>query len=210
MSLHHSFPLALLAMVIGMTGCARSTPPDTSVSTATESAVVSTPAGPAVAAPTPDTAATLVAYQWQLKLATDATGQSIAAFFPAAEQPLGVEFSDGRLGRGRCRCVGRRAAGAAGHADDHGEQGEGKGVMKGHGCTPLERSKMTIDRLAFRTTRWRAALRAWQIQGVIPGTDSRMCCAKSSTGSAAFTDGLTRERRRSSANGKVALSSRVS
>jgi heat shock protein HslJ len=106
MSLHHSFPLALLAVVIGMAGCARSTPPETSAPTATEPAVASTPAGPAVAVPTPDTAATLVAYQWQLKLATDATGQSIAALFPTPDKPLGVEFSDGRLGvTGSCNRI---------------------------------------------------------------------------------------------------------
>jgi heat shock protein HslJ len=105
MSLHHSFPLALLAVVIGMAGCARSTPPEATPSAA-EPAAASTPAVPATATPTPDTAATLVAYQWQLKLATDAAGQSIAALFPTPDKPLGVEFSDGRLGvTGSCNRI---------------------------------------------------------------------------------------------------------
>jgi heat shock protein HslJ len=105
MSLHHSFPLALLAVVIGMAGCARSTPPEATPSAA-EPAAASTPAVPATATATPDTAATLVAYQWQLKLATDAAGQSIAALFPTPDKPLGVEFSDGRLGvTGSCNRI---------------------------------------------------------------------------------------------------------
>jgi heat shock protein HslJ len=105
MSLHHSFPLALLAVVVGMAGCARSTPPEATPSAA-EPAAASTPAVPATATPTPDTAATLVAYQWQLKLATDAAGQSIAALFPTPDKPLGVEFSDGRLGvTGSCNRI---------------------------------------------------------------------------------------------------------
>ena len=53
---------------------------------------------PAAATPAPDTATTLVAYQWQLESATDAAGQSIAAFFPSPDQPLGILFADGRLG----------------------------------------------------------------------------------------------------------------
>jgi hypothetical protein len=46
----------------------------------------------------PDTATTLVAYQWQLASATDASGQSIAALFPTPDKPLGLQFADGRLG----------------------------------------------------------------------------------------------------------------
>jgi heat shock protein HslJ len=80
-------------------GCARSTPPESPApEAATAPAVASTPAAPTTAAtPTPDTATALVAYQWQLKSATDAAGQSIAAFFPAPDKPLGVQFGDGRV-----------------------------------------------------------------------------------------------------------------
>lgn len=55
-------------------------------------------AGPAIAAPAADTAATLVAYQWQLESASDTAGHSIATLFPTPEHPLGIEFGDGRLG----------------------------------------------------------------------------------------------------------------
>jgi heat shock protein HslJ len=98
MSLHRPYRLALVAAAVCVAGCARSTPPDTSAPAATSPAVASTPAVPAAATPAPDTATTLVAYQWQLESASDAAGQSIAAFFPAPDRPLGIEFGDGRLG----------------------------------------------------------------------------------------------------------------
>jgi heat shock protein HslJ len=89
-----------------MAGCAPSTPPDTSAPAATAPAVASTPASPAAAAPAPDTATTLTAYRWQLESASDAAGQSIAAFFPASDRPLGIEFADGRLGvTGSCNRI---------------------------------------------------------------------------------------------------------
>lgn len=107
MSLHRPYRLALVVAALCVAGCARSTPPESPApEAATGPAVASAPAGPAAATPTPDTAATLVAYQWQLTSATNATGQSIAAFFPAADQPLGVEFGDGRLGvTGSCNRI---------------------------------------------------------------------------------------------------------
>ena len=82
-----------------MAGCAPSTPPGSSSAPqdATAPAVASAPASPTAAAPTHDTATTLVAYEWQLKSATDAAGQSIAALFPAPDKPLGLLFSDGRI-----------------------------------------------------------------------------------------------------------------
>ena len=98
MSLYRPYALALVAAAVCVAGCARSTPPDTSAPAATAPAVASTPAGPAVATPAPDTATTLVAYRWQLASASDAAGQSIAAFFPTPDRPLGIEFADGRLG----------------------------------------------------------------------------------------------------------------
>jgi heat shock protein HslJ len=106
MSPHRPYRLAFVTAALCMAGCARSTPPDTSAPAATAPAVASTPASPAVATPAPDTAANLVAYQWQLVSASDAAGQSIAAFFPAPDHPLGIEFRDGRLGvTGSCNRI---------------------------------------------------------------------------------------------------------
>jgi heat shock protein HslJ len=98
MYLHRPYRLALVVAALCMAGCSRSTPPGTSAPAATAPAVASTPAGPAAATPAPDTATTLVAYRWQLASASDAAGQSIAAFFPTPDHPLGIEFGDGRLG----------------------------------------------------------------------------------------------------------------
>ena len=106
MSLHRPVRLALVATAICLASCARSTPPDKSVPAATAPTVASTPASPAAATPAPDTATTLVAYRWQLESASDAAGQSIAAFFPAPDRPLGIEFGDGRLGvTGSCNRI---------------------------------------------------------------------------------------------------------
>ena len=93
MSLHRPYRLALVVAALCVAGCAPSTPPETS---APESASAVAPA-PAAAAPTADTATTLVAYQWQLMSATDAAGQSIAAFFPSPDKPLGLLVADGRI-----------------------------------------------------------------------------------------------------------------
>jgi heat shock protein HslJ len=65
--------------------------------TATAPVVASSPVSASAAAPTPDTATTLVAYQWQLKQATDAAGQSIAALFLTPDKPLGLLVADGRI-----------------------------------------------------------------------------------------------------------------
>jgi len=106
MSLHRPVRLALVVAALCVAGCSRSTPPDASAPAATAPAVASTPAGPAAATAAPDTASTLVAYQWQLVSASDAAGQSIAAFFPTPDRPLGVEFADGRLGvTGSCNRI---------------------------------------------------------------------------------------------------------
>jgi heat shock protein HslJ len=108
MSLHRPYRLALVVTALCVAGCARSTPPESPApEAATAPAVASTPAGLAVAAPTADTATTLVAYQWQLKSATDAAGQSIAALFPGPDNLLGLEFADGNLGvTGGCNRIG--------------------------------------------------------------------------------------------------------
>jgi heat shock protein HslJ len=97
MTLYRPHRLALVVAALCVAGCTPSKPPEsTAPDTATAPAAASTPAAPAT--PTPDTATTLVAYQWQLKSATDGAGQSLAAFFPSPDKPLGVEFGDGRLG----------------------------------------------------------------------------------------------------------------
>ena len=106
MSLHRPVRLALVVAALCVAGCSRSTPPDASAPAATAPAVASTPAGPAAATAAPDTATTLVAYRWQLASASDAAGQSIAAFFPTPDHPLGIEFADGRLGvTGSCNRI---------------------------------------------------------------------------------------------------------
>jgi heat shock protein HslJ len=99
MSVHHPYRLALVVAALCVAGCSRSTPPESPAApdAATAPAVASAPAAPAAAAPAPDTATTLVAYQWQLKSATDAAGQSLAAFFPSPDKPLGLLVADGRI-----------------------------------------------------------------------------------------------------------------
>ncbi len=97
MSLQHPHRLALALAALCVAGCARSTPPDTSAPAATAPVVASAPASATEAAPTPDTATALVAYEWQLKSATDGAGQSIAAFFPSPDKSPGLLFSDGRI-----------------------------------------------------------------------------------------------------------------
>lgn len=68
-------------------------------------AAATTPAPAAVAAI--DLATGLAAYRWQLRTATDAGGQSLAALFPSAERPLGLGFADGRVNvEGACNRMG--------------------------------------------------------------------------------------------------------
>lgn len=93
MSLHRSRRLALVVSVMCLAGCARTTD---STSTGQEAAPVPTAPESAVAQ-APDTAATLLAHQWQLKSAVDAAGQSIAALFPSPDKPLGIVAADNRL-----------------------------------------------------------------------------------------------------------------
>ena len=98
MFLHRPVRLAFVAAAVCVAGCARSTPPDTTAPEAAAPVASSTPAGPAAPMTAPDTATTLVAYTWQLESASDAAGQSMAAFFPTPDQPLGIAFADGRIG----------------------------------------------------------------------------------------------------------------
>ena len=95
MSLHRPHRLALVVAALCVAACTPSKPPESSAAEAAPApAVASTPASPAAA---PDTATTLVAYQWQLESATDAAGQSIGALFPSPDKPLGLLFADGRI-----------------------------------------------------------------------------------------------------------------
>ena len=98
MSLYHPHRLALVVAALCVAGCTPGKPPEApAADAATGPAAASAPAAPAPTAPAPDAATTLVANQWQLKSAADATGQSIAAFFPSPEKPLGLLFGDGRV-----------------------------------------------------------------------------------------------------------------
>jgi heat shock protein HslJ len=104
MSQHRLHLAAAIAAALWLTGCAPSTPPDTSASTPI--APATEPAASTVA-PAPDLATTLVAYRWQLATAADAAGQSIAALFPGPDNLLGLEFADGNLGvTGGCNRLG--------------------------------------------------------------------------------------------------------
>jgi heat shock protein HslJ len=104
MSQHRLQLAAAIAAALWLTGCAPSTPPDTSASTPI--APATEPAASTVA-PAPDLATTLVAYRWQLATATDAAGQSIAALFPGPDNLLALEFADGNLGvSGGCNRIG--------------------------------------------------------------------------------------------------------
>jgi heat shock protein HslJ len=96
MSLQHPHRLVLVVAALCVAGCTPSKPPaSTAPDAATAPAAASAPASPVAAAP--DTATTLVAYEWQLKSATDGAGQSIAAFFPSPDKRLGLLFNDGRI-----------------------------------------------------------------------------------------------------------------
>jgi len=91
--------VALVTAALCVAGCSQGTPPgSTAPPAATAPAVESTPADATTAAtPAPDTASTLVAYEWKLMSAVDAAGQTIPAFFPSQEKPLGILVADGRL-----------------------------------------------------------------------------------------------------------------
>ena len=100
MPLNRSRRVALVIAALSLAACAPGTPPESTTTTevAKAPAIESTPAAttPAVT-PTPDTATVLVAYQWQLTSATDGAGQTMPAFFPSQDKPLGLLVADGRL-----------------------------------------------------------------------------------------------------------------
>jgi heat shock protein HslJ len=96
MSLERPERLLIAAAALWLAGCSPSTPSGEAPATA-EGTAAATAAEPAPTAPAaPDLGATLVANTWQLDTANDASGQSIAAFFPGPENLLGLEFRDGR------------------------------------------------------------------------------------------------------------------
>jgi heat shock protein HslJ len=94
MSFHRPYQLSLILAALLLAGCAKSPPPESPAAETAPAAPAEPAAAPAAA---PDTASTLTANQWQLKSATDAAGQSIAAFFPSPEKPLGLLFAEGRI-----------------------------------------------------------------------------------------------------------------
>lgn len=95
MPLPSSRHFALVVAALCLAGCGRNTPPATTTASEPAATTAAQPVAPAT--PAPDTGATLQAYQWQLKTATDSTGQSIAALFPSAEKPLGLQFEAGAI-----------------------------------------------------------------------------------------------------------------
>ncbi len=97
---------AVAVAALCVAACAPSSPPTGApppAATPASAGSATTPgaAGTGAATPAMDTGTALVAYQWQLETATDAAGQSIAAFFPAppgsADGRLGLAFADGRV-----------------------------------------------------------------------------------------------------------------
>ena len=98
MPVNHPCRVALVAAALSLAACAPGTPPESTPSeVAKTSAIESTPAATPSAAPASDTATTLTAYQWQLTSATDSAGQTMPAFFPSQDKPLGLLVADGRL-----------------------------------------------------------------------------------------------------------------
>lgn len=89
----------LFFLVVSLAACNQGTSPgSTAPQAAPAPALESTPstATPAVAC-TPDIATPLLANQWQLTSASDATGQAMPVLFPVEDQPLGIAVANGRL-----------------------------------------------------------------------------------------------------------------
>ena len=84
--------LLLLALPLALAACTKPAEPAPPPADATPTAST-----PAVAASTAD-ATLLPKYHWRLTDATDAKGQRIAALFARANQPVQLDFRDGRLG----------------------------------------------------------------------------------------------------------------
>lgn len=91
--------LAILVLAVScLVGCSQGTsPPPATATGPAATAPADPPAADAAAATTQDAARLLLAYQWQLVAATDAAGNSLAAFFPPEQPPLGLVVAEGRL-----------------------------------------------------------------------------------------------------------------
>ena len=100
MLLYRRITCAVVTAAVWIAGCSPSPPPSTTAADAAAPAAAQAAIGDAAAksAPMPALSTTLAAYRWQLESATDASSQSIGAFFPGPENLLGVEFGDGQLG----------------------------------------------------------------------------------------------------------------
>ena len=82
--------LLLLALPLALAACAKPAEPTAAPASATPTATA-----PASAAAD---ASLLPKYHWRLTEATDAQGQRIAALFARADQPVQLDFREGRLG----------------------------------------------------------------------------------------------------------------
>lgn len=87
-----AFPL--LSLVVALAACTPSTPP---AAEPPSTPAAETPAAPAATPAAALDAQTLAASHWQLTGAVDAGGNRIDALFPGAEQPLQLDFADGRI-----------------------------------------------------------------------------------------------------------------
>jgi heat shock protein HslJ len=84
--------LLLLALPLALAACTRPAEPATPPADATPAAT--TPAAPSVGTD----ASLLPKYHWRLSDATDGQGQRIAALFARPDQPVQLDFRDGRVG----------------------------------------------------------------------------------------------------------------
>lgn len=84
--------LLLLALPLALAACTKPAEPTPPPADATPAATA-----PATPAATAD-ASLLPKYHWRLSEATDAQGQRIAALFARTEQPVQLDFRDGRVG----------------------------------------------------------------------------------------------------------------
>ncbi|AKC88254.1 META and DUF4377 domain-containing protein [Pseudoxanthomonas suwonensis] len=89
-----SFSLALL-LPLAIAACTQPVPTEPPAGELPDAATPDPAAPPTLAAG--DTAALLPAHHWRLSEATDAQGQRIEALFARPDQPLQLDFADGRL-----------------------------------------------------------------------------------------------------------------
>lgn len=100
---------ALVTAAAWIAGCGPDASRDTTAADASPPVAAQAASGDAAAQsePMPALGTTLAAYHWQLESATDASNQSIGAFFPGPGNLLGVEFGDGQINvTGGCNRLG--------------------------------------------------------------------------------------------------------